>query len=116
MCRIRSVIESDSVLAIRGALARDDQNLAVGRGAYVVDDSRIDFHRVGQLWMSRIGYVIDQKSIGDRRVISIPANNPFLGALEFFEWRPPDNFEFAFEVARCNYDRSAARNIATACR
>src|SRR5207237_688376 len=43
-------------------------------------------------------------------------NNPFLGALEFFEWRPPDNFEFAFEVARCNYDRSAARNIATACR
>ena len=104
MRRIGSVIERDAVFAVRGAFARDDQNLAIGSGADIVDQARIYFHRVGQFRMRRIRNVIDQKPIRERRVVSIVADDPFFSALKFFEWRAAYDFEVAFDIARRHHD------------
>ena len=92
MRRIGSIVERDAVLAVRGAFARDDQNLAIGGGADVVDQARVYFHGVGEFRMRGIRNVIDQKAIRDCRVVCIVADDPFFGALKFFEKRAAHNF------------------------
>ena len=47
MRRIGRVVERDAVLAVRRALARDNQNLAVGSRADVIHQTGVDFHGVG---------------------------------------------------------------------
>ena len=46
MCRIRSVIEDDTILPIRGALARNDENLSIRGRHDVIHQPRIDFYGV----------------------------------------------------------------------
>src|SRR6266536_1732962 len=111
MRRVGSVIKGDTVFAIRRTLARDHENLPVGRRHDVVNQPRVDFHGVGEFRMRRIRDVVNKKAIGDRRVVSVVADDPFFGALELFEWRAADDFDFAFEVAWRNHDRSAGRKI-----
>src|SRR5678816_390318 len=85
MSRIGGVVERDAVLSIRRALTRNHENLAVGGCHDVVYQPRIDFDRIGEFRMSRIGDVVDDETIGNRRVISIVADDPLLGALKLLE-------------------------------
>src|SRR6266404_8364711 len=64
--------------------------------------------------MSRIGYVINQKLIRNRRVVGIVANDPFFGALKIFERSAAYDFQLALGIARRNYDRSSRGNIPAA--
>ena len=57
--------------------------------------------------MSGIGNVIDEEAIGNGRVVSVIADDPFFSPLKFFEGRPAYDFDFALEVARRDYNRRA---------
>ena len=69
MSRIGRIVKRDSVLSIRRAFARDHENLAIRRRRDVVDEACINFDRVSQFWIRRIGNVIDKEAIGNRRVV-----------------------------------------------
>src|SRR6266705_3296088 len=60
--------------------------------------------------MYRVGNVIDQETIGNRRVVSMVSDDPFFGALKFFERSAADDLEFAFEIAPSDHNRSALGN------
>src|ERR1043165_3833944 len=114
MSRVRRVVESNTVLSIRRTFARDHENLAVGCRRDVVDETRIDFDRVRQFWICGIGDVIDEKPIGDRRIISIVADDPLFRTLKLLERSATHDFDFAFETPRLNENRSARRIHAAA--
>src|SRR6185312_6511409 len=82
---IGSVVKRNSVLAAGSALARDYENLAVRRGADVIDQPRINFNFVGELWIRRIGNIVNEKVIRNSRKVSVVPDNPFFRSLHILE-------------------------------
>ncbi len=78
MRRVRRVEKHDAVLSVGRAFAGDDAYLPIGSCAHVSYDSRIDLERVGQLRIRRICDVVNEQLIGDRRHVSIVAEDPLL--------------------------------------
>ncbi len=54
VCRIGGVEKGNAVLAVGCAFPGNHQNLAVCRGADVIDESRVDFDRVRKFRMRRV--------------------------------------------------------------
>src|SRR5579859_4999873 len=65
MRRIGGIEEDDAVLAVGRALAGEDANLFVRRGADVVDDAGVDLERVEQLGIGGIGNVVNEHFVGN---------------------------------------------------
>src|SRR5206468_6394356 len=71
-------------------------------------------HRVSEFWVSGIGNVIDKEAIGNRRVVSEIADDPFFGPLEFFEGSAPYDLDLTLQVTGRDHNRRAARKISDA--
>src|SRR5215469_17423911 len=99
MSGIRSIKKYDSILATRGAFASNYADLAVGSDADVINQARINLHRVGQFRVRRIADVIDEHLVGDRRHIGVVAPDPLLSCHEILDRASSHDLNLALHIS-----------------